>query len=273
MKISENENFVCFQYNKKLGFPIYIRFNAQHFDPDISGFLRSMRFEELGDKEYKEIFSKIEKVKNARVLTISEASVMVARQIGGLTDSDKYGPESLIQKNGYSVYRYSNVCMMVFSLAALEWRMGCFSDFGHIQEEQACRIVINRFLSWSLASHGVVGFWGTPVDDGVVVQRAFETKGEAIFFNVLQNKIYSIDGEKRMKHSFSFIKLDAILKDRSIQLKFEDTLSFLTINSTYFGAQGVPSFVRQMIQTLAKNYAGRIFPKENFKPRQEARLE
>ncbi len=273
MNAVTTEKYVYFQFIKKLNLPIYVRFNASDFDPDITGFLRTMKFDELNEKDSKDAEHSIAHKAGARVLTVSEASVMVARQIAASRESDKWGPESLVQKQGYSVYRYRNVAMLVFSLGTSEWRMGCFSDFGHVDNEKAYRIIMNRFLSWSLVSHGIVGFWGTPVDEGAVIQRAIETRGEAVFFDVHNHRILSLEGEKKLKHNFCFIKLDNHIKNLSRDMKFEDLLSFLSVNCTYFGLQGLPAPARQLVQACAKYYLGKVFPKENFKPRQDARLE
>lgn len=268
----DETKMMYFQYNKKLHLPIFVKFEAENFEPEMASFLRAMKFDEISHKEF-ETLSGDGKIKNARVLNITEASVMVARQIAAVNESDKYGPESLVQKNGYSVYRYSNVAMMVFSLSSYEWRMGCFSDFGQVANEMAYRMIVNRFLSWSLAPFGLVGFWGTPVEEGVVVQRPIDTRGEAVFIDIAKARMITVEGEKRMKHSFSFIKLDLLLKDRSIVLKFEDLLGFLSVSCAYFGPQGLPTFVRQLIQTAARSYTGRIYPKDNYRPRQDARLD
>ena len=162
--------------------------------------------------------------------------------------------------------------MLVHSMSSVEWHLGCFPDFGHVDFEAPCKQVINRFLSWALAPLGYVGVWGTPVEEGVVVQRAMESNCEAVFFNVAQRKILTVDGEKRLRFSFSFIKLDPSMKNRSMEMKFESLLSFLTINTTYFGPMGLPTNVRQLLQTLTRYSQGQVYPKENFQPRQEARL-
>lgn len=267
------DKYNYFQFNKKLNLPVYVRFKSTDFDPDIVGFLRSMRFDELTEKEGEDIVEKIaDKDDGIKLLTISEASILVSRQIASARDSDRFGPESIVQKPGYNVYRYKNVAMVVYSLASTEWQMGCFPDFGHVDIELQCRIVMNRFLSWALAPLGFVGFWGTPVDEGIVVQRAIDTRGEAVFFNVRDRKIVTMDGEKRMRYSFSFIKLDPTISNRSLEMRFETLLSYLSVNTTYFGAQGLPISVRQLVQTLSRYSQGQLYPKENFQPRQEARL-
>jgi hypothetical protein len=266
------EKYTYFQFGKKLGLPIYVRYRSTEFDPDIGGFLRSMKFEELSAKESDDVAKQLEQKTNdskMRVLTISEASLPVSRQIASAREGDKYGPESILEKKGYSVYRFKNIAMMVYSLASSEWHMGSFPDFGHVDMELQCRVVMNRFLSWALASHGIIGFWGTPVEGGVVVQRYGDSRGEAILFDIKNRMIMSMDGEKKMRYSFSFIKLDPTLRNRSLEMKFEDLLSFLTVNCTYFGSKGLPASIRQMIQTLCRFSQGHIYPTENFQPRNE----
>jgi hypothetical protein len=272
MKATTNDKYMYFQFNKKLGLPVYARLHPTDFDPDIVSFLRVMRFDELTEKEGELVVQKLDETPNARLLTINEASLLVARQIASARESDKYGPESIVMKSGYNVYRYKNVAMIVHSVASPEWRMGCFPDFGNVDMEYQYRMVINRFLAWALAPLGIIGFWGTPVDEGVVIQRSFETRGEAVFFDVKERSFISQDGQKKMRYSFQIIKLDSNLANTSIELRFENLLSFLTVNTTYLGSLGLPTLVRQLIQTLCRVAQGQVYPKENFRPRQEAQI-
>ena len=89
----------------------------------------------------------------------------------------------------------------------------------------------------------------------------------------MDRTILSMDGEKRLRYNYSLIRLDPILRERSTEMSFETLLSFLSVNNTYFGETGQPDFVRQMLQTLAKMSAGINYPKDNFRPRQPARLD
>lgn len=267
------EKYTYFQFGKNLDLPIFVRYRSAEFDPDIGGFLRTMKFEEISSKEAEEVEKRLEEkapTDKLRVLTMSEASLPVSRQIASARDSDKFGPESILDKKGYNVYRYKNVAMLVYSLASSEWHMGCFPDFGHVDTELQCRVIINRFLSWALVPHGIVGFWGTPVEEGVVIQRYGESRGEAVLFDIKNRKVLTMDGEKRMRYSFTFIKLDPTLRNRSIEMKFEDLLSFLSVNSTFFGSRGLPTSIRQLLQTLCRFSQGQIYPMENFQPRAEA---
>jgi len=266
------EKYTYFQFGKSLDLPIYVRYRSTEFDPDISGFLRTMKFEEVSGKDVASIEEELERSAEGskiRVLTMSEASLPVSRQIASAREGDKYGPESILEKKGYNVYRYKNLAMLVYSLASIEWHMGCFPDFGHVDMEMQCRVVMNRFLSWALADHGIIGFWGTPVEEGVVIQRYSESRGEAILFDINKRMVFSLDGQKRMRYSFTFIKLDPTLRNRSVEMRFEDLLSYLTVNSTFFGPTGLPPKIRQLIQTLCRFSQGQIYPKESFQPRNE----
>ncbi len=262
-----------FQFCKNEEIPIFVKVDTADFDPDIISFLRGLRFEELSGAEAEEAQSIIENEPNSRVLNIEEASLVVARQIAAARESDRYGSESIISKNGYRVYRYKSVGMMVFSMGSKEWKLGCFPDFGNVDQEIHYRVVVNRFLSWALAPLGYIGFWGTPVDEGLVIQRYIDTKGEAVFINVMKRTVLSIEGEKKLRFNYSLIRLDSALRETSSSMNFEQLLSFLSVNNTYFGEAGQPEFVRQMVQTLARVSAGVNYPQESFRPRQSARLD
>ncbi len=270
--IKEEEKLTFYQFNKKNDFPIYIKLNTSDFEPDILSFIKSLNFEELGAADAKSAQERIKTDPRSRILRIEEASLLVSRQIAAARESDRFGLESIIQKNGYKVYRYKNIGMLVFSSVSKEWQLGCFPDFGSVDFEMHSRIVMNRFLSWALAPLGYIGFWGTPVDEGLVIQRSHDTKGEAVYINVIDRSVLSIDGEKRLRFNYRLIRLDNSLRGQSSEMSFEQLLGFLSVNNTYFGETGQPEFVRQMVQTLAKMSAGLNYPRESFVPRQSARL-
>ena len=70
-----------FQYQKDLGLPIYITVDLSSFDPSFQEFLSKMKFIKLSDKEEKEVHGVIGKNNLARILNISEATPVLAKQI------------------------------------------------------------------------------------------------------------------------------------------------------------------------------------------------
>ncbi len=265
-----------FQYQKELNLPIYIAVNLTHFDSTLSDFLTSMKFSQLNEKEEGTALEHMKKHKHSRCLSLTEATPTVGRQIESTMESDRYGQESIIPKSGYQVYRYKNVGFMVYSFNAKVWELGCFNDFcsqkSPAEKKLASRIIINRYLSWSLASHGILALWGVTVDEGAVLQRAVESRGEAIFIDVVGLKILSLDGVKKMGPRFKVLRLDSTLKGRNIKMSSEELLSFLSAHCSYFDYSGLSVPVRQMIQVLSRMTEGLIHPEESFRPRTDLSL-
>lgn len=261
-----------FQYQKDLNLPVYITADLSAFDTSFAEFLGKMKFIKLGDKEEASALVEIKKNNHARVLHVSEASPLVAKQIHSMMESDRYGAESIIPKEGYRVYRHKDVGLMVYSFGAKEWQLGCYKDFGSSQLSFASRMTINRFLSWALVPHGIVGLWGVTVDDGMVAQRAMDSKGEAVFIDVVRLKMITLDGVKNLKPNFKILRLDPTLKGRNIKMKSEELLSFLSAHCTYMDSSGLSVPVRQMIQALSKMTEGLVHPQESFRPRTDLSL-
>lgn len=265
-------NWTYFQYFKDLELPVYVRCDLSMFDASLESFLIDMKFEQLDEKAVGEASALLKTSRVAKVLTLTEATTQVSRQIESATESDRYGEESIVPKKGYSVYRYKSNSLMVYSHGATEWQLGCYSDFGSTGCLDESRATMNRFLSWALAPMGIVGFWGVPVDQGVVLLRRKEAAGEAIFIDVVKRKILSLDGHNKMSARFTIMKLDNTLTGKNIRLSIDELHSSLAVACTYFSYSGLSVGVRQMIQSLTKSCEGVLHPRESFKPRTDLSL-
>lgn len=265
-------NWTYFQYQKEEGLPIFIKVNLMDFDPSLLSFLVQMRFEELNEKEAKDLESRVTPDFEGNILTMRLATPSVSRQINSVAESDLYGSECITPKDGYRVYRHKGKALLVYSFGVGHWEMGCFSDFGDEKNLSEYRTIINRYLSWALVSEGIVGFWGVPVDEGMVILKRSESKGEAVFFDVRNRRLYTIDGAKKMKADFSVLRLDSTLRNKNLPMSQEELLSFLTVNSTFFDYNGLTVPVRQAIRSLTRMTAGLVYPRESFKPRTDLSL-
>lgn len=261
-----------FQYQKDLNLPIYLSADLAVFEASFGEFLNKMKFHKLSDKEEMSALAEIKKNNHARILHISEASPLVAKQIQNMRESDRYGNESIIPKDGYRVYRHKDVGLMVYSFGVKEWQLGCYKDFGSSHYNLASRMIIHRFLSWALVPHGIVGLWGVTVDDGMVAQRAIDSKGEAVFIDVKGLRMITLDGVKKLRPHFKILRLDPSLKGRNIRMSSEELLSFLSAHCSYLDSSGLSVPVRQMIQALSKMTEGLIHPEESFRPRTDLSL-
>lgn len=271
-KTVEAEKITYFQYFKELDIPVYVRVNLSQFEGQVLPFLVEQKFTELSDSEVEEKFPQGKCPEGGRVLTLCIASHQVSRHIQRLRPTDKYGFESIVPKSGYRVYRYFNVGMMVYSFSVPEWDFGCYSNFGDQENLIAYRSVINRFLSWSMASLGIVGFWGVPVDEGIVVLNQAQANGEVVFVDVYKNRLMTVDGSRSLHGGMCVLRLSTAIRGKNIEMKGEELLSFLFQYCTYLDYKGLPVIVRQLIQAVAKNSYGLIHPEESFKPRTDLSL-
>ena len=262
-----------FQYQKELDIPVYIAVNLADFDKALEAFLASVKFSKMGEKDEGKILERIKKDQFARCLNMIEATPSVSRQIQSSIESDRYGLESVIPKPGYQVYRYKDVGFMVYSFGAKTWELGAYSDFGLNKDHKlAARIMINRFLTWALVPQGILGLWGVAVDNGMVLQRMHESKGEVVFIDIIKNKVITYDGVKKLGPKFKMLRLDPTLKGRNVKMTNEELLSFMSAHSSYLDYQGLSVPVRQMIQALAKMTEGLVHPEESFRPRTDLSL-
>jgi hypothetical protein len=261
-----------YQYQKELNLPVYICMDPLDFDQRFAEFLNEVKFTKLNDKEEELAKKNIATQKHARVLRISEASASVSRQIQTSLESDRYGLESIIPKEGYRVYRYKNIGLMIYSYNAKEWQLGCYKNFAAKDNLMAARIVLNRYLSWALSPLGILGIWGVSIDDGMVAQRAADSKGEAIFVDLSHQRLLTVDGVKKMSPRFKVLRLDPTLHNRNIRMTNEEFVSFLYSHCTYFDYVGPSVPVRQLIQAFVKMTEGLVHPQESFRPKTDLSL-
>lgn len=256
-----------FQFFKKLDLPIYLKFERDDFQDDLVKFLVDMQFSELKADEIDAMDRKMDlSDKKARVLSLKLASLVVAKQISRPQESDRFGIESIVPRENYRVYRYKGKAMMVYSYIAQEWELGCFKDFGSKAGLGAYRTIINRYLGMALAPLGIGGFWGSPVDEGVVLLRVNEALGEAVYIDFRNYRILTIEGPKPIEGDFTIIRLDNSLQSEK-SLSREEVYGMLAIHSTFLDYMGASVPVRQIFHSISTHFRGCVFPKDNFKPR------
>lgn len=265
--IDNNEKWTYFQYVKEMNYPVFVKVKLSEFDPHLLALLMRVKFSELDEKEVEQAMETLRTNRYARLLTINEATMAVARQIDLISDSDRYGFESIIPKETYNLYRHKGVGVLIYSFESTEWEMGCFSNFGEEGNLSGYCSIMNRFLSWALAPIGVIGFWGVPVDEGMVSMKQMDSKGEAIFIDVKKNRFISIEGHKRLSARFKVIKLDSTLLEENKKMTPAQLLSYLSSTCTYMDYFGHSVPIRQMLLLLSKKAGGIIHPKDSFKPR------
>lgn len=266
MAVNEDEKITYFQYASELDLPIFLGVHLGDFDSSLTGFLTQCGLTLMPQTDSEGIEARLQE-ENARVLRFEMAGTRVRTQICKRVESDRFGEESLVPSDGYRVYRYRSLGLMVVSYGAQEWKMGVLPEFGTDDHLTASRMVVNRYLSWALAPHGIAGFWGVPVEEGVVIDRPKHSEGEAIFFDVVRNRLLTSEGVRPFKSSFHIIRLDPFLKDQFRPIARDEVMGFLSTYCTYFSLEGPSTPVRQVIQTMARQFETYRYPKESFQPR------
>lgn len=244
-----------FQFQPQLELPIFIQVNLDNFHSEMEDFLEVRGFVKLSSEEKAKTIKDMEKTLTGRVLTIKKAVPSVARQITGVIEADQFGEESIIPKSGYRVYRYKNHGLFVYSFAATEWELGCLDTFGAKHAQFESNTIINRYLSWSLSHHGIIGFWGRMSDGKLTVQKKNESNGEVVYLDVRNRKLMDRNGTHLVHASFAFIRLNKSIK-KNIQMSPENLLGFLSSRCSYLDHQGLSVPVRQLLQQVVKDYSG-----------------
>jgi len=279
MKKKPEEIVTIMQFQREIGLPIFIKIIGENFSPDIFNLLKLMQFDKIKEDDAQKILLEGMKQKNARTLEISECGPLVVRQLGTWREMPLDGSmhtwggmETVFGRDNYKVYRYQGLAMIVFSHLLPLWKMGTLPNFGASSNELAARSVLARFLSWALAPHGIVGFWGAPVEEGVVVMRQWESGAESFFVDTQKSRIISIEGIKKLNSGFKIHRLDRTLKNRQVRMTSEQILAFLSNSTTYLSTEGLTVPIRQMIRQLSMMAEGIVLPFEDFKPRADLSL-
>ncbi len=270
---AEENGFKYFQYCRELGHSVYLRYSEQIFSPKLANFLEDMGFDPLEEREVIELMAKKPRENNKfRILTLVEASLRVSAQIQRTLESDRFGQESVVPREGYKVYRFKNTALMVYSERTNFWEMGCFSDFGSGKDLFAYRSVINRYLTWALVPHGVLGFWGVPIEEGVALLRPGEGEANAVFFDIFNRKMIFGREVRSFPQPLKILELDKNLEQQNRSMRQEELLGLLSRRNTYLSISRHPVPVRQILQKLSSLGQGYVHGREFFRTKTDLAL-
>lgn len=260
----EKQKATYYQYQAELNYQVYLRLEGAQLQTVLAETLDIFGFSKVEEEDLKKIaFNKGE----TRVLKVSEANARVAKQIqrasGGL---ESFGPESISNHGNYQLYRYQSAGMMVFSESSPTWELGLVRPEANLEKVKAMLV---RFLSWALASKGVVGFWAVPVEQGFVVMKPVESNYEAVFVDIEQMSLITYEGIRPIEADLQILRLDETLRNESKTMSREALLSYLTTNTSHFSYHGVTGAMRKSLLDLASFATGVVYPVENFRPRRD----
>jgi hypothetical protein len=250
-----------YQFHATHNYPVFIRFESAALEGKLTKMINTLGFTKVEEAQLKKI--PVQKL-STKVLTINEATHKLAAQIKTSDTLDKFGHESLSFRGDYQVYLYRHVGLMVFSMATSMWEVGLCGEFNNAEDFSPIKVIINRFLAWSLSTHGVLSYWGTAHDDGFTVMKQAHSFGDAVYVDMEKNLI--LFGEKATTTKGS-LKISRI--DRGVQtvraMNKEELISFLMTQTTYFSYTGIPTQMKKMIMKLADISVGEILSSDQLK--------
>jgi hypothetical protein len=253
-----------FQFQKELGYPVFVRFEDNELQHQYEPLLTTMGFSKLDEEEFK----KVEIInKKTRILKIQTASLKVKKQIEQPGLYDSYGPESITDLGTYDVYRYKAVGMIVCGFNSTVWEAGVKNIERYPLE---IKVLITRYLSMALAPFGIVSFWGVPVTEGFVVMNQNEANSESVFVDVDNNCFVTQDGTQSIRLETQILRLDEFLSGRVKKMGKEELVSFLSNKTCFLSSRGLDDRIKNSIFKLARNVEGVIYPRSNFKPREKS---
>lgn len=252
-----------YQFRQSLNYQIFLKFEDLKLEAGLSETLEVMGFDKLETETFKKLEFKRYKTK---ILKISKASLGVARQIAQTNHlNDGFGNESLNKMGSYNIYRFKDVGMMVYSETNPMWELGLKSS----SNKEAIRCVLTRFLSFAFTAtqSDVVGFWGVPVDEGIVIMSPKDANFESVFVDVAKNLILTYGTEKNIENEIEILRLDETLTNNMRVMGPEELLGFLSVSTCHMSYNELDSNIKEALYKIRLMSKGFIYPEENFKPR------
>jgi hypothetical protein len=228
-------------------------------------------FEKFGLVECEEKDKKIS-IEEKTLIVLKDASPMLAKRIGSFSAENKYGDETVQPYGDFNLYKYRGVGMLMIPHQHNIWEMAIT---GSTKEgvEAKLRAMLMRVLSFVLAPFDIVGTWGVPVDEGMVLLSQKDSNGEAVFVDLDSMKLLTVEGEKDMTSPFEIIKLDKNLKNNAQSISKEELIGTLTHHCTYFSFQGIPYNLKGKMMDIANMSEAILYPFDHFEPRKDKEVE
>ncbi len=252
-----------FEWNSELGYQLYLKIEQSDLVEVLKPTLEIVGFGEIVDENFKQ--KKITSAKSTRIITIKKASPALGKKIdysGGLFDS--FAQESVYTQSISNVYRFKNTALLLFDENKIQWELALKINNLDLNN---FRVVMTRAISFALSTTGVVGLWGIPVEEGVVVRRPYDSQFESVFIDLDKNLLITYNGIQNIESGLSIIRLDQTMMRDFIRMKHDELIPFLSSHCTYFSYAGMHPRIKQSLYKLAQLSDGLIYPEERFKPR------
>lgn len=242
-------NWNYFQYRKAHNYPVYLRLKQEDVNPKFLHLVQELGFGQLTSVESKKISLQRS---HTRILTIQHGSPRIQLQINGNDLFDRYGHESLSLQQGMPVYSYRKVGIMGFPVGKTLWDLAIHQDISNTEQLVGLRVMLVRYLAQALSEFGVLCYWGTVREGGVVIMKQSQSFGEAVLIDLPNKVVFSNAGEVKITSSLRIIRRDKDVKV-PIPMGREELISFLSVSTCLLSFSGLSQSMRKAIYDLSLN--------------------
>lgn len=244
-----NIKWTYYQFKKKHQYPVYVRLHPEIELSKLTQVLSEVGFELLSESEVRGI--NLQKA-GMKLLTVQEATGKVLNQLQTSDTLDQYGLENLSIHSGVTVYTHRKVALMMTPSGKPLWDMALVTSTHTNEQLVGMRVVMTRYLALALAPFGVISYWGTSKDDGVIIMKQNQSSGESVFIDHKKKLIFSFHGETQFQHGLHIHRLDQNKKVGSA-LSREELMSFLSVSTCLMSFTGLSPEMKKSIVDLCLN--------------------
>ncbi len=248
------KQFSYYQFQKDLNYPIYLRFENFEFENLFVEVIEILGFQKI---ERDEVKNHNLSSSETRVLKIVSASSAVKQKMELAQGGFSLSHDEVFHSLGlYDVYIFKKVAMMVLGERNPLWELGVTDT----SDQVALKIVLNRFLSQSMAMLNVAAFWGCAIEKGFISQSLKECQGNALFIDPKNKKMISSGKVIDIDNDFSILRLIPTRAEQGTTMTKENFYSFLSVKTIYPDPVYKPEKLNLAIYDIANSYQGVFYP-------------
>jgi hypothetical protein len=233
-----SEKKLYFKANKV--FPICIQYETDHFLDNLDQGFRELGFGEQAPAE-------TEVIRTLAIQNISRKSW--TQNLGKRERGYRSDFETLASSHGGQLYLYRGEGAMMFSTSSEHWKMGVTSSFG--SDPLVLRVIMARFLSWSLQSFGITGHWGLLGKSSIFIDSVARTQGKCVFFDAREGIYFAGNRLEKVIDLFPMVRFDPSMK-HSQRMTREELYSFLMTKCASLVEGKVPQNLKHLVLELTK---------------------
>jgi len=242
-----NIKWTYYQFRKKHQYPVYLRLHPEIEVSQLTSVFSEMGFDLLSDNEVRTI--SLQKA-GMKLLTIQEAAGKVLQQIQTTDSMDQFGAESLSLHGGIPVYSYRKIALMMMPNGKALWDIALAPHLRSPDQLRGLKVVMARFLTHALSPFGVVSYWGTSKEDGVIIMKQNQSNGESVFIDHKKKLIFGSNGENNIQHGLHIHRLDETKRSGTI-INREELMSFLSVSTCLLSFTGLSQEMKKSIIDLS----------------------